>query len=72
MKPTKQNREPQQNPVLVFSITLTQKRVRPPFWIIHALSALHAELVRNRPPKAGEGEEWKWDGGQRNSERNRL
>jgi hypothetical protein len=27
-------REPQQNPVLVFSITLTQKRVRSPVWII--------------------------------------
>ena len=34
-------REPQQNPVLVFSITLTQKRVRPPVWII---LVLHAEL----------------------------
>jgi hypothetical protein len=33
--------EPQQNPVLVFSITLTpQKRVRPPVWII---LVLHAE-----------------------------
>ena len=36
-------REPQQNPVLVFSITLTQKRVRPPVWII---LVLHAELSR--------------------------
>jgi hypothetical protein len=35
-------REPQQNPVLVFSITLTQKRVRPPVWII---LVLHAELA---------------------------
>ena len=26
-------REPQQNPVLVFSITLTQTRVRPPVWM---------------------------------------
>ena len=34
-------REPQQNPVLVFSITLTQKRVRLPVWII---LVLHAEL----------------------------
>jgi hypothetical protein len=34
-------REPQQNPVLVFSITLTQKRVRPSVWII---LVLHAEL----------------------------
>jgi hypothetical protein len=33
--------EPQQNPVLVFYITLTQKRVRPPVWII---LVLHAEL----------------------------
>ena len=32
-------REPQQNPVLVFSITLTQKRVRPPVWIILVLQA---------------------------------
>jgi len=44
-------REPQQNPVLVFSITLTQKRVRPPVWII---LVLHAELasvraLRQRP-----------------------
>ena len=30
-------REPQQNLVLVFSITLTQKRVRPPVWIILVL-----------------------------------
>ena len=35
-------REPQQNPVLVFFITLTQKRVCPPVWII---LVLHAELV---------------------------
>ena len=35
-------REPQQNPVLVFSITLTQKRVCPPVWI---LLVLHAELA---------------------------
>ena len=35
-------REPQQNPVLVFSITLTQKRVRPPVWII---LVLYAELA---------------------------
>jgi hypothetical protein len=35
--------EPQQNPVLVFSITLTQKRVRPPVWIILVQS--HAELA---------------------------
>ena len=34
--------EPQQNPVLVFSITITQKRVRPPVWII---LVLHAELA---------------------------
>jgi hypothetical protein len=27
-------REPQKNPVLVFSITLMQKRVCPPVWII--------------------------------------
>jgi len=44
-------REPQQNPVLVFSITLTQKRVCPPVWII---LVLHAELasvraLRQRP-----------------------
>ena len=38
-------RETQQNPVLVFSITLTQKRVRPPVWII---LVLHAELVSVR------------------------
>ena len=38
-------REPQQNPVLVFSITLTQKRVRPPIWII---LVLHAELASVR------------------------
>ena len=38
-------REPQQNPVLVFSITLTQKRVRPPVWII---LVLHAELASVR------------------------
>ena len=37
-------REPQQNPVLVFSITLTQKRVRPPVWII----LIHAELSSMR------------------------
>ena len=37
--------EPQQNPVLVFSITLTQKRVRPPAWII---LVLHAELASAR------------------------
>jgi hypothetical protein len=35
-------RDPQQNPVLVFSITLTPKRVRPPVWII---LVLHAELA---------------------------
>ena len=35
-------REPQQTPVLVFSITLTQKRVCPPVWII---LVLHAELA---------------------------
>ncbi len=35
-------REPQQNPVLVFSITLTQKRVRPPVSII---LLLYAELA---------------------------
>ncbi len=34
--------EPQQNPVLVFSITLSQKRVRPLVWII---LVLHAELA---------------------------
>ena len=33
--------EPQQNPVLVFSVTLTQKRVGPPVWII---LVPHAEL----------------------------
>jgi hypothetical protein len=38
-------REPQQNPVLVFSITLTQKRVRSPVWII---LVLHAELASVR------------------------
>ncbi len=38
-------REPQQNPVLVFSIALTQKRVRPPVWII---IVLHAELASVR------------------------
>jgi hypothetical protein len=38
-------REPQQNPVLVFSITLKQKRVRPPVWII---LVLHAELASVR------------------------
>jgi hypothetical protein len=38
-------REPQQNPVLVFSITLTQKRVRAPVWII---LVLHAELASVR------------------------
>jgi hypothetical protein len=38
-------REPQQNPVLVFSITLTQKRVCPPVWII---LVLHAELASVR------------------------
>ena len=37
--------EPQQNPVLVFSITLTQKRVRPLVWII---LVLHAELASVR------------------------
>jgi hypothetical protein len=36
-------REPQQNPVLVFSITLMHKRVRPPVWII---LVLHAASVR--------------------------
>jgi hypothetical protein len=42
--------EPQQSPVLGFSITLTQKRVRPPVWII---LVLHAELasVRALPAK---------------------
>jgi hypothetical protein len=39
-------REPQQNPVLVFSITLTQKRVRPPVSIILVLDA---ELASVRP-----------------------
>ena len=38
-------REPQQNPVLVLSITLTQKRVRPSVWIIFVL---HAELASVR------------------------
>jgi hypothetical protein len=38
-------REPEQNPVLVFSITLTQKRLRPPVWII---LILHAELASVR------------------------
>jgi len=38
-------REPQQNTVIVFSITLTQKRVRPPVWII---LVLHAELASVR------------------------
>jgi hypothetical protein len=38
-------REPQQNPVLVFSTTRTQKRVRPPVWII---IVLHAELASVR------------------------
>jgi hypothetical protein len=38
-------REPQQNPVLVFSITLTQKTVSPPVWII---LILHAELASMR------------------------
>ena len=45
-------REPQQNPVLVFSITLTQKRVRPPVWIILVLYAELASvktLLRQRP-----------------------
>ena len=41
--------EPQQNPVLVFSITLTQKRVRPLVWIILVLcDILHAELASVR------------------------
>jgi hypothetical protein len=35
--------EPQQNLVLVFSITHTQKRMRPPVWII---LVLHAELAK--------------------------
>jgi hypothetical protein len=35
----------QQNLVLVFSITLTQKRVHPPVWII---LVLHAELASVR------------------------
>ena len=43
-------RESLQNPVLVFSIILTQKRVRPPVWIIlvrHAeLSSVRALLQR--------------------------
>jgi hypothetical protein len=38
-------REPQQKPALVFSITLTQKRVRPPVWII---LVLHAKLASVR------------------------
>ena len=38
-------REPQQNPVLVSSITLTQKRGRLPVWII---LVIHAELVSVR------------------------
>jgi hypothetical protein len=37
--------DPQQNPVLVFSITLTQKTVRPPVWII---LVLHAEIASVR------------------------
>jgi hypothetical protein len=37
--------EPKQNPVIVFSITLTQKRVRPSVWII---LVLHAELASVR------------------------
>jgi hypothetical protein len=37
--------EPQHNPVLAFSITLTQKRVRPTVWII---LVLHAELASVR------------------------
>ena len=45
-------REPKQNPVLVlvavFSITLTQKRVCPPVWII---LVLHAELASVRALK---------------------
>ncbi len=36
--------EPQQNTVLDFSITLTQKRVRPPVWIILVLDAELASL----------------------------
>jgi len=45
-------REPQQNPVLIFSITLTQKRVCPPVWIILVLYAELASvktLLRQRP-----------------------
>ena len=38
-------REPQQNPGFVFSITLTQKRVCRPVWII---LVLHAELASMR------------------------
>jgi hypothetical protein len=38
-------REPQQNPVLVFSITLKQKRVCPTVWII---LVLHDELASVR------------------------
>jgi hypothetical protein len=42
--------EQQQNPVLVFSITLMQKKVRPPVWIIlvpHAeLASVRALLVK--------------------------
>jgi hypothetical protein len=45
-------REPQQNPVLVFSITLAQKRVRRPVWIILVLLAdlvsVGALLVKRR------------------------
>jgi len=45
-------REPHQNPVLVFSITLTQKRVRPPVWIILVLLVFSITLTqkRVRPP----------------------
>ena len=32
-------REPQQNPVIVYSMTLTHKRVRQPVWIIFVLHA---------------------------------
>jgi len=44
--------ELQQNPVLVFSITLTQKKVRPPVWII---LVLHDELASVRVLLVKEG-----------------
>ena len=43
-------REPQQNPVLVFSITLTHERVRPPVWIILYFT-LNLPSVRALPVK---------------------